>query len=118
MSDGKPTVTEQLQALAAISNFTGGLHEAQLGQLRLYGLACSSAVRVCEVGWDPEKREILYYLDVDQDQLEPDFQKRVTFLKHAAAAIMRGWDAKVRLRRYGTMTPDAAEVLYGELVSD
>jgi hypothetical protein len=118
MTEIKPTATEQLQGLAAISNITGGLHEAQVTQLRLYGLACSSAVRVCEISWDPQKREILYFLDVDQELLEEDLDKRITFLKHATAAIMRGWNAKVRLRRYGTMTPDVAEVLYGESTHD
>jgi hypothetical protein len=113
----KPSLTEQFQSLAVISNLTGALHEAQASQLRLYGMACSQAVVLCTVGWDADKREIYYTLDVDKDKIEPDFAKRMTFLRHAAAAIMRGWQAKVRLRQYGTMTSDTAELLHDEPLS-
>ena len=95
----------------------GALHEAQATQLRLYGMACSQAVVLCTIGWDPEKREIHYTLDVEKDKIEPDFAKRMTYLRHATAAIMRGWNTKVRLRQYGTLTPDAAELLYDEPLS-
>lgn len=107
----KPSVTEQLQGLAALTNLTGGLHEAQLTQLRLYGLACSSAVKSCEVSWDSEEKEILYFLEVDPGLLERDFDKRAAFLKHAVSAIMRGWSARIRVRQPNTITPQEGEVL-------
>lgn len=98
------TEGEAFSSLAALTDITGALHEHQIEQLKLYGLACSQAVVEASFEPDHDTRTIKYLLVVDPKKIEPDLGRRMAFLKKAVAVILQGWEATVRFRQVGTVT--------------
>lgn len=91
-------------ALAALTETTGALHEQQVQQLKMYGLACSAAVESASFEPDHDEKVIRYLLVIDKSRIEPDIGKRLAFLKKAVTVILQGWEAKIRFREAGTTT--------------
>lgn len=96
------TANEKFDVLARLSNMMGSLHEEQATQLKLYGIACSSAVKTCELIPDLEKKRILYVLEVEPSKMESNFSERISTLKRMVSVLTRGWECSVRLRQHGT----------------
>jgi hypothetical protein len=105
----KSSWTEKMQAASIITEVAGGLHEVQVEQLRLYGLAFSAAVKSATFDADHESKTIKYLVVIDPKLIENDIGKRVAVLKVAVAAIMRGWGATIRFRNVGTTNGDEDE---------
>ncbi len=97
-------LTEGLMDVSHQEN--AGLHEAQIEQLQLYGLAFSASVKEATFEPDHEAKTIKYLVTVDPKLMENDIGKRIALLKRAVAAICRGWSATVRMRQEGTTTDE------------
>lgn len=94
------------ETLAALTDVMGGLHEHQVKQLKLYGLACSAAVVQASFEPDHETKVIKYLLVIEKDKIEKDIGQRLALLKKAVAVILQGWSCQVRFRQTGTVTND------------
>lgn len=91
-------------ALSALTEITGAIHEDQLYQLKMYGMAFSASAEKCMIEPDHDNKMIRYLIVVDPAKVEKDFGKRAALLKRAVEVIMNGWGAEVRLRQKGTVT--------------
>ena len=91
-------------ALSALTEITGAVHEDQLYQLKMYGLAFSASVVSCSIEPDHERKVIRYIVEVEPAKVEKDLGRRIALLKKAVAVIMQGWGAEIRMRQKGTVT--------------
>lgn len=112
----KLSTTQKVKAMADVTKITGILPEFICQQLKMYGLAFSSAVQSVEIAPDVDANTITFVCVVDPEKIEKDIAKRIEVLKTAVKALTQGnsrihrpedgqyagWNAVVRFRRLGT----------------